>query len=147
MTLKIIVFHEDGDRSPWNELKCNFSDYGSKIFQLMCGAPFDWGCCLEDYSKNSSLPKVAELLRGPRARMYGILFLEKPGALNEDESDFVFKVEELAMTGPGSLDVPKRVKPIMPPVQDHPGLKAMWKDQKDRKFNFDFRRSMAELGM
>ena len=94
----------------------------------------------------STLPKVANLLRGPRQRMYGILFFEKPGALNKDRTNFDLKVEELVMTGPGSLDRPNMVEPIMPPVEDYPGLKALWKNQKEREFQFDFQRSMNELG-
>ena len=76
------------EETSWSHLIENVSDYGSKAIQLMCGAPFDWGCCLEDYSGKSALPKVAELMKGPRQRMYGILFLEKQGALNENESKF-----------------------------------------------------------
>ena len=78
--------------------------------------------------------------------MYGILFLEKPRALNESRTDFVFKVEELVMTGPGSIDRSNMVKPTMPPMEHHPGLKALWKNQKDREFNFNFQMSMDESG-
>ena len=35
-----------------------------------------------------------------------------------------FEVEELCMTGHESLDGPEFVKPIMPPMKDHPGLKV-----------------------
>ena len=89
------------------------------------------------------------------------------------------------MTGHESLDGPVFVKPILPPMKDHPGLnvakslisyfhlvkksrktmilyvedgtkmkllseiqpplKALWQDQKDREFNFDFKKSWAEL--
>ena len=137
----------DNDGSDWSELIGSITDYSSKVFQLMCGASFNWGCCLEDYSGRSSLPKVSDLLRGPRQRMYGVLFFEKPGALNENRTDFVYHVEELVMTGPGSLDTPKMVKPIMLPSKiDHPGLKKMWKNQKDREFEYDFKKSMKELG-
>ena len=124
----------------------NTSDYSSKVFQLMCGAPFDWGCCLEDYSGygRNILPKVGDLLKGLRQRMYGILFYEKPGAFNEDVSDFVIKVEELVMTGRGSLEPPEMVKPTMPPLENFPGLEALWKDQKNREYHFDFMKSRTK---
>ena len=140
--LGTVDVHEE---TSWSRLIENASDYGSKAIQLMCGAPFDWGCCLEDYSGKSTLPKVAELMKGPRQRMYGILFLEKQGALNENESDFLMKVEELAMTGPGSLNPSKMVKPTMPPKEDHPGLEALWNGKKEREFHFDLKKSMAEM--
>ena len=66
----------------WANLVKSKSDYSSKVFQLMCGAPFVWGACLEDYGWRHTLPKSADLLKGPRQRMYGILFREKPSAIN-----------------------------------------------------------------
>ena len=140
------IFHLGSENSPWCDLRNSITDYSFKVFQLMCDAPFEWGCCLEDYSGKSTLPKIANLLRGPRQRMYGILFFEKPGALNKDLTDFVFKVEELTMIGPGSLDRSNMVKPTMPPVEDHPGLKALWKNQREREFQFNLQKSMDELG-
>ena len=35
-----------------------------------------------------------------------------------------FTIEELCMTGYESLDGPEFVKPILPPMEDHPGLKV-----------------------
>ena len=60
-------------------------------------------------------------------------------------------VEELCMTGDESLNVWSNgqtgefVTPIMPPVQHHPGLKALWKEQENREFYFDFKQSLEEL--
>ena len=116
----------------WTALVQLKTDYNSKIFHLMCGAPYEWGACLEDY-RNCSLPTTANLLQGLRQRMYGLIFFEKPGALNDDKTEFVMTVEEWCMTGQDSLQEPKRVKPIMPPKQAHPGLKALWYNQKNRE--------------
>ena len=55
----------------------------------MCAAPFVWGACLEDYSWRYSLPKSADVLKGPRQRLYGILFMEKPSAMNKNKSRYV----------------------------------------------------------
>ena len=72
-----------GNGTAWANLIKSKADYSSKVFQLMCGAPFVWGCCLEDYGwRNHTLPKSADLLKGPRQRMYGVLFREKPSAMN-----------------------------------------------------------------
>ena len=134
------------DNSLWSLLMKNSSDFGSIVFQLMCGAPFQWECCLEDYSASGgdTLPKTGDLMKGLRKRMYGILFYEKSGALNVDKSDFVIQVEELVMTGLDSLEPSKKVKPVMPPL-DHPGLEALWKDQKEREYHFDFMQSFREI--
>ena len=135
------------DDSLWSLLMKNSSDYGSTVFQLMCGAPFHWGCCLEDYSASGegTLPKSGDLWKGLRKRMYGILFYEKPGALNVDKLDFVMKVEELVMTGPDSLEQSKTIKPTMPPLESHPGLAVLWKNQPEREYNFDFMQSFREI--
>jgi len=136
-----------GCKSAWTDLIRSKPDYSSKVFHVMCAAPFVWGACLEDYSWRYSLPKSADVLKGPRKRLYGILFMEKPSAMNRNKSRFVddFEIEELCMTGHESLDGPVFVKPILPPMKDHPGLNALWQDQKDREFNFDFKKSWAEL--
>ena len=140
-------FFNVDDDSSWSRLMENSSDYGSTVFQLMCGAPFHWGCCLEDYSASGggTLPKSGDLCKGLRKRMYGILFYEKPGALNVDKSDFAIKVEELVITGPKSLEQSKMVKPTMPALEIHPGLEVLWKDQKEREYNFDFMQSFREI--
>ena len=58
----------------------------------MCAAPFVWGACLEDYSWRYSLPKSADVLKGPRQRLYGILFMEKPSAMNKNKSRYVMMI-------------------------------------------------------
>lgn len=116
----------------WNRL-INMKRIGTKVHSLMTGAPFDSSTCLEDY-RNTSLPSVANLLRGVRQRLYGILFYEKPNALNDDEKDFVYEVTEWCMTGPGSLNAPKMVRPILPPKHEHPGLEALWQNKGPRKY-------------
>ena len=69
----------------WTELLNLYDNHNSKIFHLMCGAPFEQSTSLEDY-RNKALPQVAQLFCGMRERLYGILFYEKSNALTEDRS-------------------------------------------------------------
>ena len=117
----------------WAELLNLYNNHNSKIFHLMCGAPYEQSTCLEDY-RNTALPKVAQLFSGIRKRLYGILFYEKVNALNADRSDFVISIEEWCMAGPESLKSPQWVKPLIPPAGSHPGLKELWMGRDSREF-------------
>ena len=55
-----------------------------------------------------------------------------------------FTIEELCMTGYESLDGPEFVKPILPPMEDHPGLKVA-KSQKLFSFSYQCRISFFNL--
>ena len=99
----------------------------------MCGYPFEMGVNIENY-ESEMLPFVGNLFKKPRQRMYGVLFYEKPGALNKDLTEFEMSVEEWVCTGYGSLDEAVFVKPIIPPDGSHPGIENLWKNRDDRKF-------------
>ena len=118
----------------WADLLNLHDNHNSKVFHLMCGAPYEQSTCLEDY-RNTALPKVSHLFSGVRKRLYGILFYEKADALNAERSEFVISIEEWCMAGPESLDGPQWVKPTIPPTGSHPGLKELWKDRHRREFS------------
>ena len=56
----------------------------------------------------------------------------------------MIKIEELVMTGRGSLEPPAMVKPTMPSLENFPGLETLWKDQKYREYHFDFMKSRTK---
>ena len=70
------------------------------IYVFKSLGPFEFGTVMEDHT-NKDLPTIAELDRKVRQRAYGILFLEKSGALNSKKTDYddMFYVEEWAMEG------------------------------------------------
>ena len=70
------------------------------ILFLKLAGPYEFGTVMEDH-KEKNIPAIAELDRKVRARSYGILFLEKSGALNSKNTDFddMFYVEEWTMEG------------------------------------------------
>ena len=57
-----------------------------------------------------------------------------------------FTIEELCMTGYESLDGPEFVKPILPPMEDHPGLKVA-KSQKLFSFSYQCRISFFDFSI
>ena len=71
--------------------------------------------------------------------MYGVLLYDKPNIetyLNKKGvQKFNIYVEEYCMTGPGSLDKPKKVYPVISQecIYYYPGLKNLWKNADLRK--------------
>jgi len=132
----------------WNDLVELKFDASSTVFPVIFNQLFIMPTCLEDYQNSdwrATLPKNADLWKGPRRRMYGILFAEKPYAMENDKTRFKSdaRVEELCMRGEGSLDEAEWIDPIMPPFSYR--LKDLYKDQDTREFNFDFKLSMEEF--
>ena len=119
----------------WSELTEQASESQSMIFNLMTGCPYELGNLLEDFRNQKALPSVGYLTKFSRLRVYGILFYDKKGAMNKNQTKFEMKVKEWCFCGPETIDEPTMVKPICPPNGFHPGLTILWKDRKKRSLS------------
>ena len=125
--------NEEDDHFPeeWKRL-IKLLGYEGKILNIMMEGTWEDGVHLEDH-RNLHLPFAVTLQRDIRRRIYGILLLEKPGALNNDRSQFNYQVEEWCYTGPRSLNRARYSRPMVPPKDiEHPGLAALWENQEER---------------
>ena len=133
----VSIVEEEIVDSDWNSLVQKAS---SRVGNLMAGGVYRSPALLEDYRGDSKhachwgLPKAAKFYESLRERMYGILLFEKPNALNETKTEFKIQVTEYCLTGPGSLDRSMKLVPILPPNNNHPGLKVLWEGMEDRKY-------------
>ena len=129
MPTKEIVVEED---HVWSKLTEQALESQSLIYNLMCGAPFQLGNLLEDFRNQKSLPAVGNLMKISRQRLYGILFYDKKGAMNQNKT--MFGVLEWCF-GPETINEPKFVRPVCPPHGFHPGLTILWKNRKERSIS------------
>ena len=128
------TFSYDENDLKWSSLMEFHGNYNSKIFHLMTGAPYESSTCLEDY-RNFEIPTVASLYSGVRKRLYGILFYEKKGSIDESNATFQMSVQEWCMSGFDSLERAQDVVPDMPPKDLHPGLEKLWQNRHYREFH------------
>lgn len=121
------------DHPHWNDIlqraeelhRFHHSLQPNMILNVLSGEPFEDGYSFEDFRKEE-LPKSGCLLRPIRMRLYGILLHEKPPKLDP------ILVHEWSMESLNSLEADFRVKPI-PPIDAHPGLLALWSDDRTRE--------------
>ena len=92
---------------------------GSKLRNVMEGGSTESSTRLEEYRDNpltkDYLPPNAKFLKKLYQRLWGVLLMEKPGALTQCRANFAIQVEEWHMSGVGSLDKPTFCKPTVPP--------------------------------
>ena len=130
-TLDHIVVEED---HVWSKLTEQALESQSLIYKLMCGAPFELSNLLEDFRNQKSLPAVGNLMKISRQRLYGILFYDKKGAMNQNKTKFKVQVKEWCC-GPETINEPKFVEPVCPPHGFHPGINILWKNRKERSIS------------
>ena len=124
--------------SDWLELA---KTTNSMLCNLMTGGCIVSEAFLEDYRtpKAWGLPKVANFFKKMRKRIYGVLLYDKPNVpkyfTKKGKQKFKIHVEEFCMTGPGSLDKPRKAFPVLSKdcVYYHPGLQNLWKNANCRK--------------
>ena len=131
MPAKEIIYQED---HVWSELTDQASESQSLVYKLMCGAPFELSNLLEDFRNQKSLPAVGNLMKISRQRLYGILFYDKKGAMNQNKTKFKVQVKEWCC-GPETINEPEFVRPVCPPHGFHPGLTILWKNRKERSIS------------
>ena len=116
-------YHEDPH---WNRVIEAHAAEPGLLFSLLQRGCYQSSFNLEDYRRSHEIPPLGLLQRPIRQRLYGFLFFEKPGALNDAQTDFVLTVDEWCYAGPTSLDEVTKQKAVMiPNVIDHPGLLQM----------------------
>jgi len=111
---------------------------GSKLRTVMEGGSTESSTRLEEYRISSDYPPPLNLfLSNLYRRLWGVLLVEKPNALEKDQSKFAIHVEEWHMAGLGSLDRPNFSKPIVPPnnVYSVGLLSQMWTLKKEKDCN------------
>ena len=112
---------------------------GSKLRNVMEDGRTEQSTRLEDYRGDPSnklyLPMNAIFLQNFCKRLWGVLLVEKPGALSKCRTSFDLQIEQWHMCGIGSLDKPTYCKPDVPPigVYDTGLLAQLWtlKAEKD----------------
>lgn len=112
---------------------------GSKLRNVMENSRTEQSTRLEDYRGDLSdklhIPINSDFLANFYKRVWGVLLVEKPGALSKCRTRFELQVEQWHMRGIGSLDKPTYCKPDVPPIDVyHVGILAqLWtlKAEKD----------------
>merc|ERR1712038_1582335 len=93
---------------------------GSKLRNVMEENRTECSTRLEEYRGDPSdplyVPLNSNFLRDFCKRIWGVLLLEKPGALNKSKTRFELQVEQWHMCGIGSLDKPTYCNPDVPPI-------------------------------